>query len=369
LSDPRIEKFARVLVDYSACVKPGDKVGIITTFAAEPLVKSLYSLVLERGAYPNVLFEVPDQDELLFRHAPDELLDITPRLQQVIYEESDVFFKVRATSNTHSLGSVDPARVGRYQKALAPLLRTQMTRGADRSLRWVATQFPTHAYALEADMGLLAYQDFFYSACHVDGNTDDPVAYWQGIEAEQPRIIDRLQGHDKVEIRGPNAELTVSVKDRIFMNACGKQNMPDGEVYTGPVEDSVNGWVRFTYPAVYQGNMVNGVELKFENGQVVKATAERNEAFLQQMLAADPGARYVGEFAIGTNYEINRFTHNILLDEKIGGSFHLALGAGYPETGNKNRSVIHWDMICDLRQDSEILLDGEVIYRNGKFVF
>jgi aminopeptidase len=222
---------------------------------------------------------------------------------------------------------------------------------------------------MEAEMGFEEYQDFVFRAMHADVDTPDPVAYWQGIEKEQQGIIDRLQGHDLVELRGPNVELSLSIKGRKFDNASGKYNLPDGEVYTGPVEDSANGWVCYTYPAVYQGRVVEGVELRFESGKVVKATAKKNEDFLLQMLDTDPGARYLGEFAIGTNYQIDRFTRNILFDEKIGGSFHMAVGAGYPETGSQNKSIIHWDMICDMRQDSEIRVDGEVVYRNGKFVF
>jgi aminopeptidase len=222
---------------------------------------------------------------------------------------------------------------------------------------------------MEAEIGYGAYQDFFYRACHATEATLDPVAYWQEIERQQRGFIERFEGHDQIELRGPYVDLRLSIKDRRFKNACGLNNLPDGEIYTGPVEESAQGWVRYTYPAVYQGRVVEGIELAFERGKVVKAGANKNEVFLLQMLDTDPGARYIGEFAIGTNFEIDRFTHNILLDEKIGGSFHMALGAGYPETGSRNKSIIHWDMICDLRADSEILVDGEVVYRNGGFVF
>jgi aminopeptidase len=172
-----------------------------------------------------------------------------------------------------------------------------------------------------------------------------------------------------VTLRGPNVDLTLSIKGRRFSNSTGTHNMPDGEIYTGPVEESVNGWVKFTYPAIYQGVAVEGAELIFHRGRVDSAKAEKNQDYLLQMLESDQGSRYLGEFAIGTNFDINRFTGNILFDEKIGGSFHMALGAGYPETGSKNRSSIHWDMICDMRRDSEITVDGELFYRNGQFVF
>jgi aminopeptidase len=369
LSDIRVDNFARILVDYSMKVKPGERVGIYTAMAAEPLVQALYALILERGAYPHALFDFTDQEEILFAHANQDQLEYVPLLHKMVFEQFDVLIKARAEPNPRALKNVGPARQAIHQRSRSALIEAQMRRGADGSLRWMSTMFPTQGYAMEAGMGFQEYQDFFYRACHADQEAGDPVAFWKDVERSQQRIIQRLDGHDRVELRGPNVDLSLSIKDRTFINACGTHNLPDGEVYTGPVEESVNGWVRFTYPAIFQGNVVEGVELKFENGRVVSASARQQEAYLLAMLDTDPGARYLGEFAIGTNYEVDRFTHSILFDEKIGGSFHMALGAGYPETGSHNRSLIHWDMICDLRQDSEILLDGEVIYRNGNFVF
>jgi aminopeptidase len=369
LADQRVEKFARILVDYSTQVGPGDRVAITATTAAEPLVRALYTQVLERGGHPHVLFDLPGQDELLYAHASGEQLDFVPLFHKLAFEQFEVLIKVRSELNTRALSAVEPARQSRRGKAVSTLLAAQMKRGAEKSLRWMSTLYPTSGYAMEAEMGQDAYEDFVYRAMHADEGTPDPVAYWQYVELEQRRIVDRIQGHDRVELRGPNVDLSLSIRGRIFRNASGQQNMPDGEIYTGPVEDTVQGWVRYTYPAIYQGRQVEGIELRFEDGKVVQATARKNQDFLLEMLASDDGARYIGEFAIGTNFEINRFTHNILFDEKIGGSFHMALGAGYPETGSKNKSAIHWDMICDLRQDSEILVDGEVVYRNGQFVF
>jgi aminopeptidase len=365
--DLRAQKFAQILVDHSTKVKPGDRVAITSTSAAEPLLRSLYELVLDRGGYPHLLLDLPGIDESLFAHASDAQLDFVPVFHQIAFEQFDVLLKIRAETNTRALTSVEPARAARRQKTLAGLIETQMRRGATKELRWMSTQFPTVAYAMEADMGVQEYEDFFYRACHADEGTADPVAHWEGIKQRQQKIIDRIEGHDQVTLRGRNVDLTLSIKGRRFVNACGEHNLPDGEIYTGPVEDSATGWVRFTYPAVYQGRIVEGIELSFEKGKVVQANAQQNQDFLNQMLDTDANSRYIGEFAIGTNYEINRFTRSILLDEKIGGSFHMALGAGYPETGSQNRSRIHWDMICDLRQDSEICVDGELFYRNGEF--
>jgi len=364
----RVRKFAKILVEHSTSVRAGDRVAITATTLAEPLVRELYRLTLEKEAFPHILFDLPGQDELFFAHASDEMLDFVPLFHKMAFEEFDVLIKIRSEDNTRALSSIEPARQSRRQKALSTLLRAQLDRGAAKSLRWMSTQFPTHAYAMEAEMGSEEYQEFFFKAIHADDQTSDPVAYWTRVGEEQKRIISNIEGHDQVVLRGPDVDLSLSIKGRTFMNAFGEHNMPDGEIYTGPVEDTALGWVRFTYPAVYQGRVVEGVELRFEKGQVVEARSRTNQDFLLKMLDTDQGARYLGEFAIGTNFEINRFTRNILFDEKIGGSFHVALGAGYPETGSQNKSNIHWDLICDMRPDAQILVDGDVIYRNGKFL-
>lgn len=367
MTDARVEKLAQILVDHSAEIKPGDRVAIEATTAAEALVRALYATILERGGNPHLLLELPDQDELFFAHAKDEQLEAVPTFRKLAYEQFESRIRIHSATAPRALSGVDPAKQRRRQKAQASILETQMRRGADRSFKWVTTLYPTEGYANEAGMSLSEFENFVYRACHAD--QADPVAYWNKVESKQQKIVDRIEGHDQVVLRGPNVDLSLSIKGRKFLNAAGKANMPDGEVFTGPVEDSLNGFVRYSYPAIYSGVLVEGVELTFSNGKVTKAHAEKNEAFLMEMLDSDAGARFVGEFAIGNNYEIDRFSHNILFDEKLGGSFHMALGAGYPETGSKNKSIIHWDMICGMQKDSEMLLDGEVIYKNGKFIF
>lgn len=369
MTDIRHQKFAQIVVDYSTAVQPGEKVAIKATTEVVSLVREFYRLILERGAYPHVLLDIPDQEEILFAAAGDELLEFTPLFHKAAFEEFDVLIKIRGEANTRALSNVPMDRLGRYQKMLGGLIATQMRRGAAGALRWMSTLCPTQAYAMEADMGFEEFQDYFYRGCYANAEIADPVAEWRKIQQNQQRYVECFEKGDLVHLRGPNVDLRLSIKGRKFNNACGRRNLPDGEIYTGPVEDSVNGWVRFTYPAVWEGQVASGIELTFEQGKIVKATAEQNQALLLTALNADPGARYLGEFAIGMNYQMNRFTKSILLDEKIGGSFHIAAGAGYPETGSVNQSAIHWDMICDMRQDSEILLDGEVIYRNGAFTF
>jgi aminopeptidase len=282
----------------------------------------------------------------------------------MVIEEFDALIDIRSLSNTRSLSNIDPARQSLRAKAYSDLMKIFMERGASKELRWSMTMFPTQAYAQDAEMSLTEFEDYVYGTTYAD--VEDPVAEWHKIHDDQQRYVDWLADKKLVEIKGPNIDLTLSVEGRTFINADGTHNMPSGEIFTGPVEDSVNGWVRFTYPAVLSGREVDGVELHFEKGKVVKASAKKNEDFLITMLDTDEGSRYLGEFAIGTNQRINRFIKNILFDEKIGGTIHMAVGSGYPETGSKNQSAIHWDMICDMREGGQITVDGELFYLSGE---
>ncbi|RPJ21891.1 MAG: aminopeptidase, partial [Chloroflexi bacterium] len=365
-------KFAKVLVEHSAHIVPGDRVLIEATTAAEPLVRELYIQILEKGGQPHPLVSLPgmmpfSQDEFHLTYAKDSQLDFVPTFLKHAYDQFESRIRIHSATNTRGTTGIDPVRAQRRSKALSSITETQMRRGAEGTFKWVTTLYPTDGYAQDAGMSLKEYEDFVFGAVHA--LEDDPVAYWRSTAAGQQNAIDWLAGKSQVVMRGPNVELTLSILGRKFMNSVGLFNMPDGEIYTGPVEDSVNGWVKFTYPAIYGGVAVEGAELTFSRGRVDQAKAEKNQDYLIKMLESDAGSRYLGEFAIGTNSDINKFTGNILFDEKIGGTFHMALGAGYPETGSHNKSAIHWDMICDLRTDSEILVDGELFYKNGKFVF
>ncbi len=368
MSEKRFNKLAKILVGHSANIMPGDRVLIEATTAAEPLIRELYAEILEHGGHPHLQLAFPDQDAIFFKHANGEQLDFIPTFRKLAYDEFESRIRIHSETNPRALTEVDPAKQTRRQKAVAPILHTQMKRGAEKAFKWVTTLYPTQAYAEEAGMDYEEYTDFVLQACYADEKTTDPVGSWKLFESRQKEIIDVIEGKDLVELRGPNVDLRLSIKGRTFKNSFGEHNMPDGEIYTGPVEDSVNGWVRYTYPAITAGRVVEGVELTFEQGKVIQAKAETNQDFLLKMLDSDEGARYIGEFAIGTNFNIDRFIGHILFDEKIGGTFHMALGAGYPETGSLNKSIIHWDMICDLREDSEITVDGELVYKNGDFV-
>ncbi|HSO27096.1 MAG TPA: aminopeptidase [Anaerolineales bacterium] len=366
MGDPRTVNLAQILVNYSIDVQKNDWVLIWSSIQALDLALEVQRYVLRAGGNPTMMFEDEAEQEVLFREGSDAQIQWVSPLTKQLIKEVDALIRLKATTNTRALNGVDPKKQKLYQQARQEFMQTYMQRAATGDLRWVLTQYPCPAYAQEADMSLKEFEDFVYAAVFAD--QPDPIAHWRAIHDEQQRLIDWLKGKKHVHARGPNSDLQLSIADRVWINSDGHKNMPSGEIYTGPVEDSANGWVRFTYPAISNGRSVEGVALTFKDGKVVDASAEKNEAFLLEMLDSDPGARYLGEFAIGTNYGIQRFTKSILYDEKIGGSMHMAVGAGYPETGSKNVSSIHWDFICDMRDDSEILVDGELFYKNGKFM-
>ncbi len=364
--DPRVEKLADLLVNYSVAVRAGDRVLIEGTSLAEPLLKAVYVKVLQAGGHPLMNAVPAGTDELLFRHASDEQLRYIHQPRKLIVETYDVRISIGGDENTKSLTSVDPSRMVLREQAQTELMKTFLRRSAAGELRWTFALFPTNAYAQDAEMSLSEYEDFAYGACLPDMN--DPVGYWRRFSERQEKIVAWLKGKERVHVTGPETDLRLSIAGRAFINCDGRYNMPDGEIFTGPVEDSIEGHAYFSYPAIEGGREVVGVRLWFERGRVVKASAEKNEEFLLKTLDTDEGSRRIGEFAIGTNEGITRATRQILFDEKINGSFHMALGAGYPETGSKNESAVHWDMVSDLRHGGEIRVDGQLLYKNGQFV-
>lgn len=366
MPDPRIVTVAETLVNYSAEIQPGDLVAISGTTETVPLIQTLYQKALEADGFPTVFAGVPGLSGLLYEFGSDEQITFISPVQELVVNEFDVTITIRGAVNTKALSNVDPAQQAKREAAHGKIIEVLMQRGAERDLKWVATQFPTNAYAQDAEMSLREYEDFVYTACLVD--EPDPVTAWQELAEQQARLIEYLRDKDQVRIVSEDTDLTLSIKDRTFVNSDGKNNFPDGEIFTGPVEDSVNGVVTFDFPAIMAGREVEGVRLRFEDGGVVEASARKNEAFLKEMLQTDEGAPYLGEFAFGTNYKIQRFTKDTLFDEKIGGTVHMALGAGYPETGSQNESAIHWDMICDIRRGGEVYVDGELFQKDGQFI-
>ncbi len=372
MEDWRDERLAAILVDYSCEVKPGDRVALYGSPEAEPLMRSLYRRVLRAGGHPypfmgyEVYLSYGGFDDIFFREASDHQLQHVYRTEEMVRAQFEAMVVINSKRNTRSLSGVDPERQRLRNAAYRDVMKAYRERSARGELKWVVTMYPTRAHAQDAELSQQEFADFLYGACYAD--RENGVEMWQRIEREQAALVDHLAGKREIEVKGANVDLRLSIHGRRFLNSAGHKNMPDGEIYTSPVEDSVEGWVRFTYPAVRYGVPVEGIELHFEQGEVVRATAEKNEAFLQRMLETDAGARYIGEFAIGTNEQIERFTSNLLFDEKIGGTFHLAVGSGFPEAGSRNESAIHWDMISDLSQDGEVWVDGELFYQQGRFL-
>lgn len=366
MKDQRVEKLADILVDYSVNMKEGDKVAIRGTYAAEPLMLALYQRCLERGAFPMVRATLPSAEPIFYRYANDAQLQYVYETDKWLVENLDVSFAIISDTNTRHLSKADPAKQAMASRARRPLLDTTMRRGAAGELRWNVTLFPTEALAQEAQMSLDEYEEFFYAACHV--HAADPVGEWTKVAQRHQRLLEWMKGRNEVHIEGDGTDLILEVGDRTFVPADGTSNFPDGEIFTGPIEDRTRGFVSFSYPAIFGGQAVEGARLEFEGGRVVKATADRNEEFLVKTIDMDEGGRVLGELGIGTNYGIPSFTGEILLDEKIGGTIHLALGASYPETGGRNESALHWDMVCDLRRGGRITVDGDVLMEDGRLL-
>jgi aminopeptidase len=365
MADPRVTKLAQVLVRYSLDIQPGELFYISTNPLAESLTQAVYEEAIKAGAYVTVNNVVPGLSERFFKYANDEQLTYLPPVQKMIYETYDANLQIGASYNTRSLAGIDPARQRLARKASADLMNMAIGRSAKGEFKWCYTDFPSNADAQEADMSLSDYEDFVYRAGLL--HLDDPIAAWKEEAARQQRLIDWLAGKKSAVLKGRNIDLEMSIDGRPFVPAAGKENFPDGEIYTSPVEDSVNGWVRFSYPAIFSGQVVIVIALWFENGRVVKETAVKGQEILTSLLNTDDGARVLGEWGIGTNYNIRQFTKNMLFDEKIGGTIHLAVGTGFPECGSQNSSGLHWDMLCDMAE-SEITVDGELFYKDGKVV-
>ncbi len=366
MGDPRIAQLARVLVHYSLRLKKGQLVRISGPAVAAPHIAVAYREALLAGAYPVVRAGVEGLEELYFKHASDEQLRFISDLERMEVEKFDADLRFLGSYNTRALTAIPPERMARRREATRVLTNRFLERAARGDLRWCLTQAPTHADAQEAEMSLAEYEDFVYSAGHLD--REDPVAAWEAVAKEQAKVAALLSPVKTIRVRGPDTDLTVSVAGRRWISAAGEHNFPDGEVFTGPVEEATRGTVRFSFPAIYGGREVTDVRLTFDGGRVTDARAAKGEDFLRAMLDLDGGARTLGEFAFGLNYDIQRWTRNILFDEKIGGTLHMALGAAYPDTGGRNTSGLHWDMILELRNGAEVYGDGEVIYRDGRFL-
>ncbi len=372
MRDQRLDQLADIVVRYSTKVKKGDLVAINGDPIAMPLIEATYVAVLKAGGHPFWQSRGESLADLFFEHATDAQLEFLNPIAMHTVESIDVRIGFWADTNTKSLSRTDPARVSRQRVAQTPLMNKFMKRAADGELRWCGTLFPTAAAAQDAEMSLAQYEKFVFEAGLL--HLPDPVAAWEAVHEKQERVREHLQTKSVVHFRTPardghdGTDLRVNVDPSrsVWINCSGTENFPDGEVFCGP--QGVDGHVNYTFPAVYNGREVECVRLVFKEGRVVDASATKNEEFLIAMLDQDEGARTLGEIAIGTNYSIQEFTKNTLFDEKIGGTFHAACGAGYPESGSDNESALHWDMVCDLREGGTIEADGEVFHQDGQFL-
>jgi len=366
MKDARIEKLADLIVNYSIEAQPRQKILIHGELGAEPLMAAVRRKCFQAGAVPFVIINTHDYFESIYQYADPEIYaDILAPLKYFV-ETYDARVRIRGELNTKAASNVNPELVSKFFGNYGEITQTMLKREAKGELKWVVALCPTNAYAMDANMSLTEYEDFVFNAYMPD--MDDPVGYWKGVYARQQKAVKWLKGKKNVHITAPGTDLTLSIAGRPFVNCACEANVPDGEIFTSPVENSANGFVHFTYPTMFEGFEVDDVRLEFKDGKVVKATAGKNQDFLLRKLDTDPGARFLGEFAIGTNDGISQFTGQILFDEKIGGSFHMALGQSYPESKGENQSAIHWDMICDLRNGGTITVDGELFYKNGTFM-
>ncbi len=358
-------KYARLLVHYSLGLRSGDQLLIVSTYLSEPLVQEVYREALAVGAHPETWIKLNGITRRLYDDGSvEQLSHVSPLFSRAV-EEYDAFLTIRAPFHTRELETVDPEKKKTVSIAEAGMRKLFRERAAAGDLRWTLCEFPTDAQAQACGLSLREYEEFIASACFLDA--DDPQGRWLEIRAGQQRVVDFLNGRRRITFRGRDIDISFSTEGRTWINSDGRHNMPSGEIFTSPVEESVEGHVRFSYPGIYMGQEIEDVRLTVQGGEVIGFDAAKGKELLAKILEV-PGANRFGEAAIGTNKGICRFTRNMLFDEKIGGTVHMALGGGFGEAGGVNESPVHWDLLADMRPDGEILADGEVIYRGGEFV-
>ncbi|MBU7016767.1 MAG: aminopeptidase [Theionarchaea archaeon] len=365
MTDARVERLADLVANYSVEVKEDQEVTINGSIDSRPLVAEIYKQVLLAGGYPTVIFREDQLEDLRFRYGTDRQLEHIHPLTRYTIEKSNILIRIKGDRNPKHLAGVNPEKIAKSTAPMIEIMDIMNERIKKGEFNWALVPYPTDALAQEASMSLLDYEDFVYRACFA--NKEDPKEEWKKISKIQEKVINYLEKKSELHCIGDDTDITFCIEGRKWVNSDGRKNLPDGEVFTGPLEDSAEGVIRFTYPAIYSGNEVEDIKLTFKKGQVVEAHAQKGEDFLHHMIHVDEGAQRVGEIAIGTNYEITRFTKDILFDEKIGGTIHMALGRGIQESGSENRSAIHWDMLKDMK-NGKIYADGEMFYENGAFL-
>lgn len=363
--DSMLNKYARLLVSYCLSIQPGEKLFIRSTTLAEPLVREVYREALRAGAVVESELEFEGQHRILLQEGNDTQLAYVSMLYSEAMQHFDAYLYIKAPFSLRDDYKPEPGRMRQRQQALSPFSNIYFERTATRALKRCLCQYPTQAQAQEAGMSLEAYEQFVFEACRL--YEDDPVEAWRQLSKEQQHIVDYLNRCQDFRYLNDRTDIRFSTAGRIWINSDGQTNMPSGEVYTSPIEDSAQGFIHFDLPAIHQGQEVQHVSLWLKDGYVERWDAAQGKEVLDEVFGL-PGARRLGEVAIGTNYRIQRFSRNILFDEKIGGTVHMAIGQSYLQTGGKNESAIHWDMIADMKQGGQIFADGVKIYENGLFL-
>ena len=364
--DNRLKKLANLLVNYSTEVKPGEFVFVSSDEVSTPWMVEVVKEAIIAGAHVETLLSSQEVNEMKLKYSSEKQLLENNFIMENTLEKADVWLTAWGTRNTKLNSNVDSKRIQVSAKGASSWRKVYSDKMGDGSLRWCGTQFPTHADAQEASMSLTEYEEFVYGAGLLD--KEDPTAEWKRISLEQERWVKYLDTKKELHIISEGTNIKVQIESRKWINCDGKVNFPDGEIFTSPIENGVNGYITFSFPGIYSGKEIEGIKLEVESGKVVKATAYKGEELLHALLATDEGSTRFGEVAIGTNYGIQKFTRNMLFDEKIGGTIHMAIGDSMAEAGGINKSVIHWDMLCDMRNGGKIYADNELFYENGKFI-
>jgi aminopeptidase len=367
MRDPRVDRLAELVIGYSLGLKEGQVVRIDGEESTLPLVTALYRAALGRGALPYVKVSPAGLDAIMLAEGNDDQLSHIPEAERSQSDDLDAWVTIWSSSNTRALTRANPDRRRMQLAAHYRMVNRRWQRISAGELSWCGTLHPAQAHAQDAEMSLSDYEDFVYGACHVNAD-EDPIEHWKSVSRALTARARELDDVRELRIVGPDTDLRVLVEDRPWIPSDGRHNMPDGEVFTSPVETGTAGDIYFAFPSVFQGQVVEDVRLRFEGGRVVHAEASSGEDYLRALIATDEGSPVLGEVAFGLNYEIDRFTGDILFDEKIGGTMHIALGGGFDEAGTRNKSDLHWDLICDLRREGEVYADGELVWKAGSFI-
>ena len=366
MADQRLNKLAKLLIDYSAEVKEGDIVYVCADEVATPWVIEVVKEATKKGAHVEYTLESDEIKEIQLKYGSEKQLKSGNMIYESILSKADVWLTAWGNRNTRMLSRIDSNKLKIHQQGASAWRKIYSDRTGDGSLRWCGTQYPTYADAQEASMSMSEHEDFVYGAGLLD--SEDPVSEWKRISKEQERWVKYLDSKSNLHIVSKGTDIMVGIKGRKWINCDGKQNFPDGEIFTSPLENNINGYITFSFPGIFAGRQIEGIKLEVKEGKVINATAKKGEELLKSLLETDEGSSFFGEVAIGTNYGIKDFTSNILFDEKIGGTVHMAIGDSMPEAGGKNKSSLHWDMLCDMRNGGKIYADGELFYENGKFI-